>query len=113
MTRQAADAAQLKAALLSELPGPTEPGTLDDAVATVLADRDDDVCAQVTAWLRRVRRPADGAEMAARRTAAAALRADFESESYAYAMQGAAVPDWVTWAQRLSLALAGLLGGDR
>jgi len=52
-----------------------------------------------------------GAELAARRTAASALRADFKRESYAYAMENGPVPDWVTWAQRLSLALAGLLEG--
>jgi hypothetical protein len=49
------------------------------------------------------------AELAARRTAAAAVRTDFERASYEYAMQGAPVPDWATWAQRLSIALAGLL----
>jgi hypothetical protein len=49
------------------------------------------------------------AELAARLTAASAVRTDFERESHAYAMEGAAVPDWATWAQRLSIALAGLL----
>jgi hypothetical protein len=49
------------------------------------------------------------AELSARRTAAAAVQADFGRASYEYAMQGGAVPDWATWAQRLSLSLASLL----
>jgi hypothetical protein len=49
------------------------------------------------------------AERAARQTAAAAVWTDFEHASHAHAMEGATVPDWATWAQRLSIALASLL----
>ena len=49
------------------------------------------------------------AELAARLTAAAAIQADFERERHQHAMAGGPLPDWATWAQRLSLALAGLL----
>lgn len=49
------------------------------------------------------------AELAARRTAAAAVRGDFEREWHGYSMQGGAEPAWQVWAQRLSEAVASLL----
>jgi hypothetical protein len=50
-----------------------------------------------------------GAELAARRTAAAAARGDFEREWHNYSMQGGAEPAWQVWAQRLSESVASLL----
>lgn len=70
----------------------------------------DDLCGQCLASRLATARPA-GAELAARITAAAAVRTDFERASYDYAMQGGPVPDWATWSQRLSLALAAVLDG--
>jgi hypothetical protein len=61
------------------------------------------------AALHAARRGGGAAETAARITAAAAVRADFERESHAYAAEGGQRPDWATWSQRLSLALAGIL----
>ena len=49
------------------------------------------------------------AELAARITAASAVRADFERASRAHAQDGAQTPDWPVWAGRLSLALVSVL----
>jgi hypothetical protein len=49
------------------------------------------------------------AELSARRTAAAAVRGDFEREWHGYSMQGGAEPAWQVWAQRLSESVASLL----
>jgi hypothetical protein len=70
------------------------------------------ITAAADAYISSLLPPAAPAELAARRTAAAAIRGDFERESRTYAAAGFPVPDWATWAQRLSLALAALLDLD-
>jgi hypothetical protein len=52
--------AAAKARLLAELPRPAGPGGHDDAFATLLADRDDDLCDAVTGWLRAARAAVSG-----------------------------------------------------
>lgn len=50
-----------------------------------------------------------GAELAARITAARAVRGDFEHETHEYAQGYGGVPRWAFWAPRLSAGLGALL----
>lgn len=52
------------------------------------------------------------AELAARRTAAAAVLGDFRHATNEYATGALVNPDWLAWAMRLSAELSGLLAAE-